>query len=84
MVNLSIIYYFSGDFMKIRINRLQLMQGVTITHRMVDLKNENLKVTFYYLEDSFILIDYSDNKKLYTFDNYQSFRKKLTSIIIDW
>jgi hypothetical protein len=70
--------------MKIRINKLHLLQGVTITHRMVDLKNKNLKIKFYYLEDSFILIDYSDDKKLYTFDNYQSFRKKINDIIVDW
>ena len=70
--------------MKIRINKKHLFQGVFFSHRMVDLKNDNLKIKFYYFENTFILIDYSDNKKLYTFEQYQLFRKKITEIIVDW
>jgi NDP-sugar pyrophosphorylase family protein len=70
--------------MKIRINKLQLMQGVTFDHIMANKPMIDKKIRFYYMENVFVIINYYDNNKLYTFDNYQSFRKKITCIIEDW
>ena len=70
--------------MKIRINKLQLMQGVTFDYIMANKPMIDKKMRFYYMENTFIIINYYDNSKLYTFDNYQSFRKKINEIIVDW
>ncbi len=70
--------------MKIRINKKQLMQGVKFTHQVTDLNNDRLKVLFYYMENTFVLIDYSNDMKLYTFNDYLKFRKQLTFITLNW
>jgi hypothetical protein len=70
--------------MKIKINKAQLMQGVTFDYIMANKPLIDKKIRFYYLENTFIIINYYDNGKLYTFDNYQSFRKKINDIILDW
>lgn len=70
--------------MKIRINKTRLLDGVVFSHEMMDMQCNSLKVKFYYMENVYVLIDYSDNRKLYNFDNYQSFRRKLTTIIENW
>ena len=85
MVNLSIIYCFSGgDIMKIRINKLQLMQGVKFEHIMANKPMLDKKISFCYFENTFIIINHFDNNNLSTCYTYASFRKKLTSIIMDW
>jgi hypothetical protein len=70
--------------MKIRINKAQLMCGVTFDYIMSNKPMIGKKIRFYYLENTFVIINYYDNGKLYTFDNYQSFRKKINDIILDW
>ena len=70
--------------MKIRINKTHLLDGVVISHEMMDMQRNNLKVKFYYMENVYVLIDYSDNRKVYNFDNYQAFRRKLTIVIENW
>jgi hypothetical protein len=70
--------------MKIRINKAQLMHGVTFEYVMANKPMMDKKIRFYYLENTFVIINYYDNSKLYTFDNYQSFRKKINDIILDW
>ena len=70
--------------MKIRINKTHLLDGVVISHEMMDMQRNNLKVKFYYMENVYVLIDYSDNRKLYNFDNYPAFTRKLTTIIENW
>jgi hypothetical protein len=70
--------------MKIRINKSQLMQGVKFDYIMANKPMIDKKIRFYYLENTFVIINYYDNGKLYTFDNYQSFRKKINDIIVDW
>jgi hypothetical protein len=70
--------------MKIRINKTHLLEGVLTSHEMIDMQRNNLKVQFYYMENVYVLVDYSDNRKLYNFDNYQTFRRKLTAIIENW
>lgn len=70
--------------MKIRINKVHLLQGVTFDYIMANKPMIDKKIRFYYLENTFVIINHYDNSKLYTFDNYESFRKKITCIIQDW
>ncbi len=70
--------------MKIIINKKQLMNGVKFTHQVTDLNNEKLKVEFFYIENTFVLTDYSNDMKLYTFNDYLKFRKQLTFITLNW
>ncbi len=70
--------------MKIRVNKLQLMHGVKFVYIMANKPIIDKKIRFYYMENVFVIIDYYDNCKQYTFNNYQSFRKKLNVIIGDW
>jgi hypothetical protein len=70
--------------MKIRINKLHLLQGVKFDYIMANKPMIDKKIRFYYMENVFVIINYYDNGKLYTFDNYQSFRKKINDIILDW
>ena len=70
--------------MKIRINKKQLMQGVKFDYIMANKPDVDKKIRFYYMENTFVLIDYYNDMKLYTFNDYESFRKKLNVIIGDW
>jgi hypothetical protein len=70
--------------MKIRINKSHLLQGVTFDYIMANKPMVDKKIRFYYLENTFVIINHYDNNKLYTFDNYQLFRKKINDIIVDW
>lgn len=70
--------------MKIRINKLHLLQGVKTKVIMCDNIFQSKAITFCYHENVFYIINHYDNSKLYTFDNYQSFRKKINDIIVDW
>jgi hypothetical protein len=70
--------------MKIRINKKQLMQGVKFDYIMANKPDVDKKIRFYYMENTFVLIDYYNDMKLYTFNDYESFRKKVSAIIEDW
>jgi len=69
--------------MKIRINKKQLFNGVKFKHHMVNLKDDNLKVMYCYLNHEFIIFDYRLNQ-LNKFDDYNKFRKRLTRITSSW
>jgi hypothetical protein len=70
--------------MKIRINKLQLMHGTKFIYIMANKPMLDKKIRFYYMGNVFVIINYCDNGKQYTFNNYQSFRKKINDIIVDW
>ena len=69
--------------MKIRINKKQLFNGVFFSHEMVDLKNDNLKVEFFYKDNLFMLKNY-ESGLITSFTTYQSFRKQLSIDIVNW
>jgi hypothetical protein len=70
--------------MKIRINKKQLLDGVKFDYIMANKPDVDKKIRFYYLENTFVLIDYYNDMKLYTFNDYQSFRKAVSAIIENW
>jgi len=70
--------------MKIRINKKDLLHGVTFDYIMANKPMIDKKIRFYYLENTFVIINHYDDNRLYTFDNYQLFRKKINDIIVDW
>ena len=70
--------------MKIRINKKQLMQGVKFDYIMANKPDVDKKIRFYYMENTFVLIDYYNDMKLYTFNSYPLFRKTVSAIIEDW
>jgi hypothetical protein len=70
--------------MKIRINKLHLLQGVKFQFIVANKPMIDKKISFCFYDNTFVIINYYDNGKLYAFDNYQSFRKKINDIIIDW
>ena len=70
--------------MKIRINKKQLLDGVKFDYIMANKPDVDKKIRFYYMENTFVLIDYYNDMKLYTFNDYESFRKKVSAIIEDW
>jgi hypothetical protein len=70
--------------MKIRINKKQLMQGVKFDYIMANKPDVDKKIRFYYLENTFVLIDYYDAMKLHTFEDYGKFRKTVSAIIENW
>jgi hypothetical protein len=69
--------------MKIRINKKHLMQGVKFDYIMANKPDVDKKIRFYYMENTFVLIDYYD-MKLYTFNSYPLFRKTVSAIIEKW
>ncbi len=69
-------YQTKDDIMKIRINKKQLMQGVKFDY--------DKKIKFFYSGNLFMIIDHYDNNTFYTFNDYESFRKKLNDIIENW
>jgi hypothetical protein len=69
--------------MKIRINRLQLMQGVKTKIIICDNIFTSKAVTFCYYENIFYIIDHFDGGNVYKFKSYQSFRVKLSDITKD-
>ena len=71
-------------FMKIRINKLQLMQGVKFKFIVVNTPMIDKKISFCFLDNSFFIINHYDNGIVYKFNDYQLFRKKINDIIIDW
>jgi hypothetical protein len=85
LVNLSIIYYFSGGgFMKIRINKAQLMQGVKFQFIVANKPMIDKKIAFCFYDGSFYIVNHYDNGIVYKFNNYDLFRKKINDIIVDW
>lgn len=70
--------------MKIRINKSHLLQGVKFKYVMANKPLIDMKITFYYFENTFVIINHYNDNKLYTFDKYQSFRKKINDIIEKW
>jgi hypothetical protein len=70
--------------MKIRINKKQLLDGVKFDYIMANKPDVDKKIRFYYMENTFVLIDYYNDMKLYTFNDYESFRKKVSAIIENW
>ena len=69
--------------MKIRIDNKKLHAGVKITHEMIDLYRNNLKVTFWYDGTDFYLKNY-ETINVMIFKSYQSFRKQLSLDIANW
>ena len=70
--------------MKIRINKKQLMQGVKFDYIMANKPDVDKKIRFYYMENTYVLIDYYNDMKLYTFNSYPLFRKTVSAIIENW
>ncbi len=70
--------------MKIRISKKQLMQGVKFDYIMANKPDVDKKIRFYYMENTFVLIDYYNDMKLYTFNSYPLFRKAVSAIIENW
>ena len=60
------------------------MQGVKFEYKMVNKPDVDKKIRFYYLENTFVLVDYYNSNKLYTFDAYTPFRKAVSAIIENW
>lgn len=70
--------------MKIRINKLHLMQGVKFKYVMSNKPLIDMKISFCYHDNIFVIINHYDNDIVYKYDNYQSFRKKISDIIANW
>jgi hypothetical protein len=70
--------------MKIRINKLHLMQGVKFQFVVANMPMIDKKISFCYLDNTFFIINHFNNGIVYKYDNYQSFRKKINDIIVDW
>lgn len=62
--------------MKIRINKKHLMQGVKFKYVMANKPLIDMKISFYFTGNSFIIINHFDDNKVFKYDDYQSFRKK--------
>ncbi len=60
------------------------MHGVKTKVIMCDNIFQSKAITFCYHENVFYIINHSDNGSVYKYDNYQSFRVKLTDITRDW
>ena len=70
--------------MKIRINKKHLLQGVKFKYVMANKPLIDMKISFNYRDNVFFIINHYDNDKVYKLDTYQSFRKKINDIIVDW
>ena len=70
--------------MKIRINKSQLMQGVKFQFIVANKPVIDKKISFCYLDNIFFIINHYENGIVYKHDNYQSFRKKINDIIVEW
>ena len=70
--------------MKIRINKSQLIHGVKFDYIMANKPLIDKKISFCFYGDSFWLINHYDDGIVYKFNCYQSFRKKINDIIVDW
>jgi hypothetical protein len=70
--------------MKIRINKKQLLDGVKFDCVSINKLGVNKKIRFYYLEDTYVITDYTNDSKLYTFESYTKFRKTVSDIIENW
>jgi hypothetical protein len=70
--------------MKIRINKLHLIQGVKFDYIMANKPMIDKKISFCFLDNTFFIINHYDNGIVYKFNDYQSFRKKINDIILDW
>ena len=70
--------------MKIRINKLHLLQGVKFKFIVANKPMIDKKISFCYLDNIFYIINHFDNGIVYKYANYQSFRKKINDIIVNW
>jgi hypothetical protein len=70
--------------MKIRINKAQLMQGVKFQFIVANMPMIDKKIAFCFLDNTFFIINHFDDGIVYKFNEYQSFRKKINDIIVDW
>ena len=70
--------------MKIRINKKHLFNGVKFKHIVTNKYLINMKISFCYHDNIFIIINHYDNDNVYKYDNYQLFRKKINDIIANW
>ncbi len=70
--------------MKIKINKLQLMQGVKTKVILCDNLFQIKAITFCYYENVFYIINHFDGGKVYKFTTYQLFRVRLSDITKDW
>lgn len=72
--------------MKIKINKKHLMQGVKFKYVIANKPLIDMKISFcYHCEDNaFYIINHFDDNKVYKYDNYVAFRKKITDIIEKW
>ena len=69
--------------MKIRIDKKKLFAGVCITHEMIDLYRDNLKVRFWYSGTDFYLKNY-ETTNVMVFESYRAFRKQLSLDVVNW
>jgi hypothetical protein len=70
--------------MKIRINKLHLLQGVKFQFIVTNKPVIDKKIAFCFYDNSFFIINHFDNGIVFKYDNYQQFRKKINDIIVDW
>jgi hypothetical protein len=70
--------------MKIRINKSHLIQGVKFDYIVANKPMIDKKISFCYYENIFYIINHFDGGSVFKYDNYQSFRKKINDIILDW
>jgi hypothetical protein len=70
--------------MKIRINKLHLLQGVKFDYIMANKPMIDKKISFCFLDNTFFIINHFDNGIVFKFNDYHSFRKKINDIIVDW
>jgi hypothetical protein len=70
--------------MKIRINKLHLLQGVKFQFIVANKPMIDKKISFCFYDNSFFIINHFNDGIVYKFNEYQSFRKKINDIIVDW
>jgi hypothetical protein len=70
--------------MKIRINKKHLFQGVKFQFVIANKPMIDKKIAFCFYDNSFFIINHFNDGIVYKFNDYQSFRKKINDIIIDW
>jgi hypothetical protein len=70
--------------MKIRINKLHLLQGVKFQFIVANKPMIDKKISFCFYDNSFFIINHFNDGIVYKFNDYLSFRKKINDIIADW
>lgn len=60
------------------------MHGVKFQFIVANKPMIDKKISFCFLDNTFFIINHYDNGIVYKFNNYDSFRKKINDIILDW